>query len=313
MIAFGPIPSRRLGRSLGVNNIPPKICSYSCVYCQVGRTTNMLTEPTSFYSSRDIVNEVRDKIEKTKLAGETIDYLAFVPDGEPTLDVNLGHAIDGLKPLGIKVAVISNASLLWREEVRRRLMHADWVSVKVDAVDPHLWRRVNRPHRRLKIDVVLEGVRTFAESFPGHLATETMLVEGVNDSETNAEQVADFLASIEPDSTYVSIPTRPPAESRVKAPPEAAINRFYQILSSRLDGVEYLIGYEGNAFALTGDPREDLLSITAVHPMREEAVRNFLGRAGTDWTVVETLLQESRLKEIQYESKKYFMRSLHRC
>lgn len=310
MITFGPVPSRRLGRSLGINNIPPKICSYSCVYCQLGRTINMQVEPRAFYEPQEISQSVREKVEEAKRAEEPIDYLTFVPDGEPTLDVILGQEIEMLKPLGIRVAVITNATLLWREGVREGMLKADWVSVKVDSVRPDIWRRVNRPHRRLELGKVLDGVRAFAASFSGQLTTETMLVEGLNDSESDAQQVADFVATLQPETAYVSIPTRPPAEKWAGAPAEEAINRFYQVVSTRLDSVEYLIGYEGDAFAFTGDVEEDPLSITAVHPMREEAVKKFLARAGADWPVVESLVTEGRLKVTKYEGNRYFMRSL---
>jgi len=125
MIAFGPVPSRRLGRSLGVNNIPPKVCTYSCVYCQVGRTIRMQVERRVFYGPEEILQAARDKVERARESGEPIDYLTFVPDGEPTLDVNLGREIELLRSLGIKIAVITNASLIWREDVREALMKAD--------------------------------------------------------------------------------------------------------------------------------------------------------------------------------------------
>jgi wyosine [tRNA(Phe)-imidazoG37] synthetase (radical SAM superfamily) len=133
MIAFGPVPSRRLGRSLGINNIPPKVCSYSCVYCQLGRTLKMQVERQAFHLPEEILVAVQKKVNSVKAAGESIDYLTFVPDGEPSLDINLGHAIELLRPLGLPIAVITNASLIWREDVRTDLRKADWVSLKVDA------------------------------------------------------------------------------------------------------------------------------------------------------------------------------------
>jgi len=112
MIAFGPVPSRRLGRSLGINNIPPKICTYSCIYCQLGRTIKMQVEREGFYEPEQILDSVRDKVERARESEESIDYLTFVPDGEPTLDVNLGCEIELLEPLGLKTAVITNGSLI---------------------------------------------------------------------------------------------------------------------------------------------------------------------------------------------------------
>ena len=311
MIAFGPVPSRRLGRSLGINNIPPKVCTYSCVYCQVGRTLKMQVERRKFYDPEKILAEVQDKAERSKEAGEAIDYLTFVPDGEPTLDVHLGSEIELLKPLGIKIAVITNASLIGREDVREELMEADWVSLKVDSVREEVWRRINRAHYALNLSSILDGMLQFAKAYNGELVTETMLVEGVNDSDALVGEVADFLAHLRPAHAYLSIPTRPPAEERVRAPGEEAINRAYQILSSRVDHVEHLIGYEGNAFAFTGNVEEDLLSITAVHPMREEAVSEFLARAGVDWSIVHGLIAQRRLIETEYQGRKFYMRRLY--
>jgi len=157
MIAFGPVPSRRLGRSLGINNIPPKVCTYSCVYCQLGRTIKMQVERRAFYEPEDILRDVQDKVEKAREAGESVDYLTFVPDGEPTLDINLGREIELLRPLGIKIAVITNSSLIWREDVREALMKADWVSLKMDSVREEVWRRINRPHGSLQLTSILDG------------------------------------------------------------------------------------------------------------------------------------------------------------
>jgi len=311
MIAFGPVPSRRLGRSLGVNNIPPKVCSYACVYCQLGRTIKMQVERRPFYEPSEVLETVRDKIERSRRAGEAVDYLTFVPDGEPTLDLNLGREIELLKPLGIKIAVISNSSLVWREDVREDLLGADWVSLKVDATQEEAWRKVDRPHGSLRLDRILDGVRAFASAYQGELVTETMLVAGVNDDEDQLRDVASFVARLEPARAYLSIPTRPPAEEWVRAPSEEIVNRAYQTLDQRVRHVEYLIGYEGNAFAFTGDVEEDLLSITSVHPMREEAVEAFLARAGADWPVVEALVAQGKLVEMAYEGRKFFMRKLN--
>ena len=121
MIAFGPIPSRRLGRSLGVNHIPPKVCTYSCVYCQVGRTSSLRIRRCAFYDPARVAEAVRERVAQARSSGEAVDFITFVPDGEPTLDINLGQEIARLRPLGIPIAVITNGSLLWREDVRADL------------------------------------------------------------------------------------------------------------------------------------------------------------------------------------------------
>ncbi|MBE9512583.1 MAG: radical SAM protein [Chloroflexi bacterium] len=309
-IVYGPVPSRRLGYSLGINNIPPKKCSYSCVYCQVGNTLDMRVERENFYKSGDIAQAVREKVSQLKEKEEPIDYLTFVPDGEPTLDVNLGQEIELLKPLGIKIAVITNASLIWREDVRQDLQKADWVSLKVDSVSEEIWRRVNRPKKSLKLGAIFDGMLKFASIFSGELAIESMLIQGINDSGEEIEKIAGFLAGLKPKVAYLAIPTRPPAKRGIRAASEPVVNMAYQIFNRRLSGVEYLIGYEGNEFALTGKLEDDLLSITSVHPMREEAVTEFLRKADAGWEVIERLIREGSLVELEYQEKKFYMRKL---
>jgi len=308
-IVYGPVPSRRLGRSLGVNNVPPKICSYSCVYCQLGRTLRMEVEARSFYGTAKIGEQVRTKLKRARDKNEPVDYVSFVPDGEPTLDADIGKEIEVLGTIGVRVAVITNGSLLWREDVRQNLRKADWVSLKVDAVSEDMWHRVNRPHKSLTIDTILKGMLKFAQTFEGELTTETMLIRGVNDNLGEIKRIADFLAMLKPVRAYVAIPTRPPAE-RVAPSSEETVNAAYQSFAERLNKVEYLIGYEGNAFACTGNVEDDLLSITAVHPMREEAVTEFLRRFGAGWETVQNLIRKQSLRELEYQGTRFYMRRL---
>lgn len=309
-LAFGPVPSRRLGRSLGINNIPPKICTYACVYCQLGRTLKLQADRQTFYPPDKIIMAVRDKVTAAQAAGEAIDYMTFVPDGEPTLDLNLAAEISALHELHIPIAVISNASLIWREDVRDNLMGADWVSLKVDAVRVPIWRRINRPYGSLDLYKILDGIRAFASIFEGALATETMLVKGVNDDEASLREIAHFLGEIRPKAAYIAIPTRPPAERRAQPAQEDRIHRAYHLFKEQVDRVELLIGYEGNAFASTGNAEQDLLSITAVHPMREDAVEQFLKKGGANWDLVKRLIQEDRLVELLHDGKRFYLRRI---
>jgi wyosine [tRNA(Phe)-imidazoG37] synthetase (radical SAM superfamily) len=308
-LVYGPVPSRRLGRSLGINNIPPKICSYSCVYCQLGKTLMTEVEPRPFYKTAKIVEMARAKLEQARGKMEQVDYVSFVPDGEPTLDANLGKEIDVLKGLGIKLAVITNGSLLWHEDVRKNLLKADWLSLKVDTVDEETWRKIDRPHKSLKLDAILQGMFKFTKSFQGELTTETMLIRGMNDGEHELNKIAVFLAKLKPAKAYLAIPTRPPAE-RIEPATEQIINTAYQIFKERLGNVEYLVGYEGNAFTSTGNAMEDLLSITSVHPMREDAVEEFLNNTGTGWDIVQKLVGSVNLICLEYQGKKFYMRKL---
>jgi len=308
--AFGPVPSRRLGHSLGINNIPPKICTYSCVYCQLGRTLEFQVKRQVFYQPEHILHNVENKVKEATLRGEPIDYLAFVSDGEPTLDLNLGKEIELLKSLGIRLAVITNGSLVWRKDVRDDLGKADWVSLKIDALDNDIWRRINRRDKSLKLERILEGMSEFAHTFSGELTTETMLIQGINDGAEELENISDFVARLEPDKSYIAIPTRPPAEKWVEPASERAINMAYQIFDQKSIDVEYLIGYEGNAFAFTGNVEEDLLSITSVHPMREGGVNRFLAKAQAEWVVVEKLMSERKLVAVEYRGKRFYTRKL---
>ncbi|MGW8221702.1 MAG: radical SAM protein [Syntrophobacteria bacterium] len=310
MKVFGPVPSRRLGNSLGINNIPAKICSYNCIYCQLGRTLAKKIERASFYKPQEISYEAKAKVEKTLKMGHKIDYLTFVADGEPTLDLNLGREIETLRPLGFEIAVITNGSLISREDVREELAKADWISLKVDCTREEVWRRMNRPQPTLQLPTILEGMLEFALSFKGELVTETMLVRGLNDKGDQFQEVAVFLEQLQPVKAYLSVPTRPPAERWAEPPPEAVLNQAYQIFSEHLDGVECLTGHETTDFSFTGDPAEDILSITAVHPMRHETLEKVLQQGGADFSVVTRLLEQGKLLKLDYRGRTFYMRKL---
>jgi wyosine [tRNA(Phe)-imidazoG37] synthetase (radical SAM superfamily) len=308
MIAFGPVPSRRLGRSLGINNIPARICSYSCAYCQVGKTLQMEVQRRSFYSPQEIYQEVKEKVDSSRNLGLAIDYLTFVPDGEPTLDINLGQEIDMLRSLGIRIAVISNASLIWDESVRKELARADWVSLKVDVLDERIWRRMDRPHRALQHEAILQGILEFAKHFKGTLVTESMLLSGINDDENSLQAIAEFLEKVDPAVAYISVPIRPPAEKWATMPPEESICQAYQIFCSRIKHVELLVGYEGNSFDLTGNVESDILSIAAVHPMREAAVKKLLQQSQVSWELVQRLIDQGKLIKTEYMGNNFYLR-----
>jgi wyosine [tRNA(Phe)-imidazoG37] synthetase (radical SAM superfamily) len=204
--------------------------------------------------------------------------------------------------------VITNGSLLAREDVRAALMGADCVSFKLDSVTEASWRRINRPHPALQLEGILEGMLEFKRYYRGTLVTETMLVRELSDRNGNLNSIAVFLERLQPAVAYLSIPTRPPAESWVRQPTEDTVARAHQILDRAVARMELLIGYEGNGFASTGRLAEDLLSITAVHPMREEAVCELLEKARADWSVVREMVERGLLVEGQYEGRTYCLR-----
>ena len=270
----------------------------------------MQVERRRFYGLEEIFPAVRDKVTIAQNQQEVVDTITFVPEGEPTLDRNLGVEISALRELDIRVAVISNASLVWREDVRAALKTADWVSLKVDAVRLPTWRRINRPHGALTLPTILQGIRSFARDFKGEFVTETMLVRGINDNEEDLVDIAAFLGEIQPAISYLSVPTRPPAEAWVRAAEEESINLAYQLICERVRRVELLLGYEGNAFSSTGNIEEDILSITAVHPMREDAVRHILAEAGSNWDLIEELIRQGKLVQLHHLGKLFYLRRI---
>jgi wyosine [tRNA(Phe)-imidazoG37] synthetase (radical SAM superfamily) len=274
----------------------------------VGPTHDKLIVPRPFYTPEAIASAVRDKVDEVRARGETIDYLTFVPDGEPTLDSRLTEAINALRPLGIPIAVISNASLLWRAEIRQALLGADWVSLKVDSVEEDIWRRVNRPHPALSLHQILAGMEAFGREFGGTLVSETMLLDGINDSEKNVERVADFLQRLPLACGYIAVPTRPTDDQAVHGPDESTLTRAYQQFAATLKQVEMLIGYEGDAFAASGDITADILSISAVHPLRESALNALLQHNHADWSQIQPLLDSGALKEVYYQGERFFAR-----
>lgn len=304
MIAFGPVPSRRLGYSLGINHIPPKYCPYSCIYCQVGRTTHMELTRRFFYPLDQILREVERKITDSTQIGAVIDYLSLVPDGEPTLDNNLGKLIEELKVFGIPIAVISNSTLIDHDGVQ-----ADWVSLKLDAVEEVEWRQINRPHRLLSLSSILSGALKFRSRFNGKLVTETMLISGINDKEESINTLSAYLLELQPMKSYLSIPTRPPAESWVAPPSLETIKRIIQTISKRVPFIDLLIEAESPDFISSGNVEEDILGVIAVHPLREQALRNMIVQSGACWSVVENLLASRKIKRVQYRGEWFYINS----
>ncbi len=308
-LVFGPIPSRRLGRSLGINNIPPKICSYSCVYCQVGLTTYLSTERKEFYSPMIIYTEIKDRLLELKNNKERIDYLSFVPDGEPTLDVNLYETIQLLQDFGIKIAVFTNSSLIWKKEVQAALKLADFVSVKIDAIDETKWKHINHPALSLNLNKILDGILEFKEIYNGTLVTETMLIDELNDNEDELIKIAHFIVRVEPKTAYLTIPTRPTPLKYIHSPGKEKTAVAYRIVKSIYTSTELLNEYEGNKFSTSTETVENLISIMAVHPMRKEAVENYLTKSNSDWNIVKKLIEEEKIKELQYDGNIFYKKN----
>jgi len=223
---YGPVLSRRLGRSLGIETVPLKTCNYSCVYCELGETTNRLNERRSFFPKEDILNDVNRALS----SGIEIDHITFAGDGEPTLCSDLGWLIDKIKKItDIPVVVITNGSLLNREDVREDLMDADIVIPSLDAADVETFKRINRPCRGLEIDEIIEGLVEFNRLYKGTLYIEVMLVKNFNDDVETLQKISEAIKRIKPDGVYILTPVRPTA-TPVEQADKTAIIRASKII-----------------------------------------------------------------------------------
>jgi wyosine [tRNA(Phe)-imidazoG37] synthetase (radical SAM superfamily) len=265
---------------------------------------------SNFYDPKDIFLETQSKINDLNTKGEKVDYITFVADGEPTLDINLGTEIELLRQFGIKIAVITNASLIWMDDVKRDLMKADWVSIKIDAANQDDWYKVDRPHGNLRIERIIKGTLDFAESYKGTLVTETMLVSGFNDNKKCLYEVGVQLAKIKPAKAYILVPTRPPAESNVKRPSASKLKMAFSAVRTLANvEVECITEDEGESFFFADDIVNELLSILSVHPVREEVIDKLLKERKINKKLITDLVQKELIKEFIYENKKFFRKN----
>nr|MBN1229190.1 radical SAM protein [Anaerolineae bacterium] len=195
---FGPVPSRRLGQSLGIDTIPLKTCNWNCVYCQLGRTQPLINERREYIPRKTILAQVRDALAAHR-PGD-IDWVTFVGSGEPTLHSGIGWLIQEVKAAGsLPVAVITNGSLLYLAEVRDALAAADAVMPSLDAGTVELYRRINRPHPEATFERLVDGLIAFRHQYGGKLWIEVMLVRGLNDTEPALQDIAAVLRRVNPD------------------------------------------------------------------------------------------------------------------
>ena len=274
---FGPVPSRRLGKSLGVDPIPFKTCNWNCVYCQLGRTTPLTNERRDYFPPEQIVAEVREALE-SKRPGD-IDWVTFVGSGEPTLHASLGWMIRQVKAMtDIPVAVTTNCALIYQPEVREELSAADAVLPSLDAGTNRLYRAINRPHPSCTFERLIGGLEAFRRTYLGKVWIEVMLVRGMNDSDAALEQIAALLTRIAPDGVHVSLPFRPPAEPWVEPPETEALSRATAILDDRAR----VVGPISETFDLSRSSNvvDAAVEIMSRHPMAEEELMKALHR----WT-----------------------------
>lgn len=211
---YGPVPSRRLGRSLGIDLVPHKTCSYDCVYCQLGRTTTKTLKRKEYINMDDIVSELDVKL----AADPKPDYVSLAGSGEPTLNLAIGDLIGKIKTMTeIPVAVLTNGSLLWQDEVRKALMEADVVLPSLDAADETMFRYVNRPHEDIAFAQMVGGINDFIQLFPGKVWLEVFLLAGVTAIPAEVKKFAALVRTLNPERVQLNTVYRPPAEDFAQA------------------------------------------------------------------------------------------------
>ena len=207
---YGPVPSRRLGRSLGVDLVPHKICTYDCIYCQIGRTTGKTLLRKEYIPTGEVLEEVKNFLSK---GGASIDHFSLSGSGEPTLNSQIGSVIKGMKGMSpIPVAVLTNGSLLYLEEVRDDLRQADIILPSLDAVSKEVFTRINRPHKGISVEKVIEGLVEFRKVYQGQIWLEILFCKGINDGENERRQMKRAVDRIQPDRIHINTVIRPPTE-----------------------------------------------------------------------------------------------------
>jgi wyosine [tRNA(Phe)-imidazoG37] synthetase (radical SAM superfamily) len=282
---YGPVPSRRLGRSLGVDIVPFKVCTLDCVYCQLGKTTETTVERKDFVPVGEVLAELKEKLAR----GVDADFITISGSGEPTLNSRLGEIVDGVKKItDIPVAILTNGTLLYRQEVRADCARADVVLPSLDAGDELTFQRINRPHPGLSIEKLINGLCAFRDEFSGQLWLEVFLIEGFNTDTAQIDRIKDAINHIHPDKIQLNTAVRPPAETEVKilepARMEAIAKRFgekYEVVacysppcSASLNG--------GAAEDVSADPAakrtaENLLSMLKRRPCSLSDICTVLG------------------------------------
>lgn len=230
---FGPVPSRRLGRSLGIDTVPFKTCSYDCVYCQLGRTTCKTVERENWFGWEPLKTEIQEGLQARP------DYITFSGSGEPTLHAGLGKLIGKVKAVtAVPVAVLTNGSLLWRADVRCDLQEADLVIPSLDAGDARLYRHINRPHDAIPFDRMIEGLIAFRQEFKGRYWLEVFLLAGYTSVRAEVEKIAAWVKRIQPDRVQLNTVVRPPAESCAEPVPHEQLVRLAELFEPHAEVID---------------------------------------------------------------------------
>ncbi|MGQ4876441.1 MAG: radical SAM protein [Promethearchaeia archaeon] len=293
---YGPVPSRRLGRSLGIDPLPSKTCNYQCIYCQLGKTTNFTNKRENFFPKKEIIAEMKEYI---ILNEKNIDYITFVGSGEPTLYKDLGDLILKAKEFSNKpICVITNGALLYDDEVKEELMIADIVLPSLDAGDEKSFIKINRPHPSIKFEEVIQGFIDFNKKFKNKFWIEIMIMKGINDMREELLKIKDKLDLIKPDRIDINVPIRPPAEKWVKYPDKDIIPLLNEVFGDYNDINFPEMGKFG---FYSSNFEKELLSIIERHPMRQDQI---IGTFSSKEFTKEKILRQLKVLELEKKIEK---------
>ncbi|MBW2020665.1 MAG: radical SAM protein [Deltaproteobacteria bacterium] len=258
---YGPVPSRRLGHSLGVDLVPYKVCSYDCIYCQLGRTKAKTIERKPYIPVGSILDQVYQKLKE----GVCADYITLAGSGEPTLNSEIGTLIHEIKKhTEIPVAVLTNGSLLGNSQVRESMMEADVVLPSLDAYDQQGFEAINRPHPEISFETMVHGLVAFRKEYPGQIWLEVFILDGINATEADAIQFRDWIARINPQKIHINTAVRPSAEAHARQVSSEGMARFCKILGKEAEVIAPFRGSEKHE--RRANVEEDLLSLLARRP-----------------------------------------------
>ena len=269
---YGPVLSRRLGRSLGIDPVSYKVCTYDCIYCQLGPTTDKTIERRNFAP----VSAILAQVEKKLAQKDRPDIISIAGSGEPTLHAGLGEIIRGIKAkTDIPVGVLTNGSLLWDQKVQHALMGADLVMPSLDAGDDRLFQAVNRPHPDLCFDRMVKGLEAFTRTFPKSVWLEVLLLKDMSDQETEVKKIADMVARIKPERIQLNTAVRPPAEGFARKVPQERLRDLAKMFTCPVDIIANREGGPMNVPSKTGD--SDILALLSRRPCTPSDVAGGLG------------------------------------
>ncbi|HOE10811.1 MAG TPA: radical SAM protein [bacterium] len=299
---FGPVPSRRLGRSLGIDLLPLKTCSFNCVYCQVGRTTCLAIERKEWVPTAPVLEQVKQRI-----AGPVSpDVITFSGSGEPTLHSGIGEIIRGIKSFTqIPVVVLTNGSLLWMPEVRRDLLEADIVVPSLDAGSESLFQYVNRPHPDISLEKLIEGTIRFREEYKGQIWLEVFLMWGVTAMDREVEKMAAIAERIRPDRIQLNTVARPPAEEYAYSVPEERMRYFATMFEPKAE----VIGGHSSTLEMTGlvGSSEEILALVRRRPCTLDDIADGLAmNRNVVIKYVDRLISEGHLRHKVQDSLVYY-------